>query len=110
MHRRNFLKLAAALSVGVALPMGFDWPGVAAAAAAARTVSAGGRLYRSDGGRVLFSRDQGKTWAHHSDLGPGCPVRRLSVDRKGRLRATVGFRRWSFGLVLAADQRTWLTT
>ena len=110
MHRRNFLKLVAAMSVGVAMPLTFDWTAVAAAAAAAQTVSAGGRLYKSKGGRVDVSRDRGKTWALHSDLGPSCPVKRLTVDRNGRLHATVGFRRWSFGRMLAPDQRSWLTT
>lgn len=111
MHRRSFLKLLAALSVGVAMPLTFDWETVAAAAGtAARTVSAGGKPYRSTGGRVFVSHDGGKTWVLHSNLGPTCPVRRLSVDRQGRLHATVGFRRWSFGLVLAPDQRSWLTT
>jgi hypothetical protein len=107
MHRRSFLQLMAALSVGVAKPATFDW---AAVAAAARTVSAGGRRYRSKGGRVFVSHDLGRTWALHSDLGPSCPVHRLVVDRHGRLHATVGFRRWSFGLLLAPDQRSWLTT
>jgi hypothetical protein len=110
MHRRSFLKLGAALSVGAVMPLGFDWEAVAAAAAAARTVSAGGRLYKFSGRRVYVSRTRGKTWALHSDLGPNCPVRRLTVDRRGRLHASVGYRRWSFGLVLAPDRRTWLTT
>jgi hypothetical protein len=108
MHRRTFLRLLTVSTIGATLPVPFAW---ATVAAGSKAVSAGGRLYRSDGtGRVDVSLDTGKTWALHSDLGSSCSVTKLSVDAGDRLHANVGFSRWSFGLMLGPDLRSWLTT
>ena len=108
MHRRRFLKLLGLASAWSALRFPIPW---AAVSAASKSVSAGGRLYRSDGtGRVYVSTDGGLTWRLHSDLGSGYSVTRLTVDRGDRLHANVGFQAWSFNLVLAPNRQSWLTT
>jgi hypothetical protein len=107
MHRREFLKLVAAASVGAAARLPFV---AAVAAAGTKTVSYGGRLYRSDGtGKISVSRDAGSTWKLHSDLGRSYAVTKLAVDRRNRLGATVGFSGWAFRLVLAPDLKSWRT-
>jgi hypothetical protein len=108
MHRRTFLRLLTVSAIGATLRVPFAW---ATVAAGARVVSAGGRLYRSDGsGRVYVSLDAGKTWGLHSDLGSSCAITKLTVDSRDRLHANVAFSRWSFGLLLGPDLRSWLTT
>ncbi len=107
MLRRDFLKLVGLAATGTAIASAVPW---IAAVAATKTVSAGGRLYRSDGsGRVSVSLDDGKTWAVHSDLGSEFAVTDLAVDRSDRLLATVGYRAWSFELLLAPNLVSWLT-
>ncbi len=108
MLRRDFLKVAGLASAVTALGLALPW---AAMSAASKTVSSGGRLYRSDGSdRVSMSLDAGKTWVVHSDLGPGYSVTRLTVDRSDRLHAAVGYQAWSFALRLAPNLTSWLTT
>jgi hypothetical protein len=107
MHRRKFLKLLGLASIAATarLPLlaGF-------AAAAMKTVSYGGRLYRSDGsGKVYVSTNGGTKWALQTDLGRSYSVTKLAVDRSNRLNASVGFASWSFGLVLAPDLNSWRT-
>jgi hypothetical protein len=85
--------------------------GAGAAFGARGTIAFGGLLYRGDRqGRIFVSRDNGSTWEVHTALGSGYAVKRLAVDRLGRLRATIGFRARSFGLVLAPDQKRWHTS
>ena len=107
MLRRDFLKLVglstAAAAVALAVP-------IASISAASKTVSSGGRLYRCDGSsRISVSADGGQSWAVHTDLGTGYAVSRLTVDRSDRLIATVGYRAWSFKLLLAPNLTTWMT-
>ena len=107
MQRRGFLKLLGLATLGVVVRVPFA---ALTAGAATRTVSAGGLGYRTDGmGRVFVSRDAGRSWDLHSDLGPSYSITRLEVDKGGRLLSTVDYRGRSFGLVLGANRRSWLT-
>lgn len=108
MRRRTFLKLIGLASVGAMARLPFL---AAAVAAATKSVSYSGRLYRSDGtGKVYVSSNGGTSWAQQTDLGRSYSVTKLAVDRKNHLNATVGFGGWSFGLVLAPDLKAWRTT
>lgn len=107
MRRRKFLKLLGLTSLAGSIPLPFA---SVAGAAAAKPISSGGRYYRTDGsGQVFVSLDKGETWALHSDLGPDYSVTRLASDRSDRLHATVGYSAWSFELLLASNQLSWLT-
>jgi len=105
MHRRRFLKLLglAGLATFAALPL------QPLRAAAAASVAFGGRLYRADGGRILYSINGGRSWSVHIKLGADYNVTKVWVDRSKRLRATVSYRGRTFGLVLGADLRSWMT-
>jgi hypothetical protein len=108
MERRRFLKLLGFGAVGATMGLPF---GSGLAMAGSTTVSCGGKLYRSKGtGKVYVSDTGGKSWKLHSDLGASYSITRLAVDKQGRLNATVRFRGWSFGLVLASNLKSWLTT
>ena len=109
MQRRDFLKLMGLTSVAISLPV----PGWVSAVSAARSepTSYEGALYRPGGnGRIELSDDAGATWRLHSDLGSDYLVKRLTVDRRKALNANIGFGDWTFGLTLAPDRRSWLTT
>ena len=100
MRRRTFFKFLAVASVGATARLPFL--AAAASAAATRTVSYRGQLYRSDGsGRIYLSSDAGSSWKLQRDLGRSYSVTKLVVDRNNRLNASVGFSGWTFGLVLA---------
>ncbi len=105
MHRRRVLKLMAAASIGIAVPLGFNLPAIAEALS---TVSLGGAQYRVHDRVVVVSDDDGQTWREHTDFGDELPVRQLALEG-GRLCATVDYRSWSFALALADDRRTWTT-
>jgi hypothetical protein len=105
MNRRRFLKLSS-LTVGAAA-VGLTIP-FASVGAASKPVTFGGLIYRTDGGgRIVTSADGGLTWALHSDL--GVKVYRLQVTRRNQLAATMKFSGRRFGLVLAPDQKRWMT-
>jgi hypothetical protein len=105
MNRRTFLKLSS-LSVGAAA-VGLTIP-FASAGAASTVVAFNGLTYRTDGGgRIVSSADGGLTWSLHSDL--GVKVYRLQVTRRNQLKATMKFAGRKFGLVLAPDQKRWMT-
>ena len=107
MQRRSFLKLAGLAGAALFAQLPFPWN---AAAAAAKTISYAGLLYRSgQRGKVLVSADGGSTWKLHSDLGDSYSITRIAVDKTKRLRLTVAFGRRSFGLLLAPDGKRWLT-
>ena len=105
MQRSAFIKLAAATTFAAGTRLAFPW----AAAAANQPVSYAGALYRAAGhGKIQISRDAGRTWKLHSNLGPIYTIKSLSV-RGGRLRLSVGYAGRSFPLVLARNKRSWLT-
>jgi len=108
MKRRRFLKLVSLAIGGASVRLAFPW---AAAEAAVKSVAYAGLLYRAQGrGRISTSADGGATWRLHSDLGDIYSVSKLAVDRRNRLRATVAYSGRTFGLVLAPNMRSWLTT
>jgi hypothetical protein len=104
--RRRLLKGLGLAMVGAAFrPVLVARP----AAAASKSVAAGGRLYRVEGTRVLVSADSGATWQVHTDFTSVYSLKGLSTNRSGGLQATLGYEGRSFGLALAPDQRAWLT-
>jgi hypothetical protein len=106
-HRRRFLKLLGLGSLAATLPLPFS----AIALSASRTASANGMLYRGDGGgRIYVSSDGGATWQLHTYLGPDYGVQRLTTDRRGQLRASIGYLGRTFELVLSPNLRQWLTS
>jgi hypothetical protein len=105
MQRSAFIKLAASTAFVAGVKLGFPW----AAAAANKPVSYAGALYRAGGpGKIQVSRDAGRTWRLHSNLGHANAIKSLVV-RGGRLHLSVGYAGRSFPLVLAKDKRTWRT-
>jgi hypothetical protein len=107
MHRRNFLKLVGVATAGAVIRVPFG--SALAQAAAAKAVSSGGLLYKTDGkGRIFVSATSGKSWTLHSNLGDTYSTS-LTSDKAGRLLATVGYLGRSFSLVLGSNRRSWLT-
>lgn len=108
MDRRDFLRLATLAATAAVVRVPFF---AGAAEAAAKPVSANGLLYKTDGtGRIFVSATNGKTWTLHSNLGPTNSVTGLAVDKAGRLLASVAYKGRTFGLKLATDKRSWMTT
>lgn len=106
LKRRTFLGLMGVSSIATGLQLAAPL----AARAAPKTVAYAGRLYRWDGSnRIFVSTDGGGSWGEHANLGPGRSVKKLAVDQRNRLNATVAFGSWSFGLVLASDLVAWRT-
>ena len=107
MRRRSFLKLVGLTSLGAAIRLPFA---AVVAGAASRPISSGGRLYKTDGSdRIYVSLDKGRTWTLHTGLGPDYSVLGLAGDRADGLHATVGYLAWTFELLLAPNQTSWLT-
>ena len=105
MQRSAFLKLAATTTFAAGVRVAFPW----AAAAANSPVSFAGALYRAGGAaKIQMSKDAGRTWKLHSNLGHMYAIKSLAV-RGGRLRLSVGYAGRTFPLVLAKDKRSWLT-
>lgn len=107
MERRTFLKVSLVTVAALAGRLASPWT----AAAAGGDVAYGGVLYRTGGGgKVLRSADRGKSWTLHSDLGDMYSITNIAVDRRSKLlQLTVGYAGYPFALVLAADERSWLT-
>jgi hypothetical protein len=107
MERQTFLKVSFLTVAAFAGRLAFPW----AAAAAGGDVSYGGLLYRAgSAGKILTSADGGTSWSLHSDLGEMYSITKLAVDRRSRsLRLTTGYAGYPFALVLAPNQRSWLT-
>ena len=105
MERRRFLKWTGLALLGLlAVPH-------AVFAKSPTVTSTNGVQYHADRqGRIYVSRDSGRTWRVHTNLGRGYWVRRLALDRAGRVTARVGFGGRDFGLVLSRDERSWRTT
>jgi hypothetical protein len=107
MHRRNFLKLVGVATAGAVIRVPFE--SALAQAAAAKPVSSGGLLYKTDGkGRIFASATGGKSWTLHSNIGETYSTA-LATDKAGRLLATVGYLGRTFSLVLGSNHRSWLT-
>lgn len=106
MNRRRFLKLAGIASVGAALQISL----IGGASRTDAAESAGRRLYRGDRrGRIYASRDAGRTWQLHTDLGPQYSIRRMGRERNGRVGTSVVYRGREFKLKLATDEQSWRT-
>lgn len=107
MERRTFLKVSLVTVAALAARLASPW----AASAAPGDVAHGGLLYRTGGaGKILSSADRGKSWRLHSDLGDMYSISNIGVDRRSKLlQLTVGYAGYPFALVLAADERSWLT-
>ncbi len=107
MHRRNFLKLVGVATAGAVVRVPFG--AALAQAAAAKPVTSGGLLYKTDGkGRIFVSATNGKSWAVHSNIGEIFSTA-LATDKAGQLLATVGYLGRTFRLVLGSNRREWLT-
>ena len=105
MQRSAFLKLAASTTFAAGTRLAFPW----AADAANSPVSYGGALYRAAGpGKIQVSKDAGRTWKLHSNLGHMFAIKGLAV-RGGHLHLKVGYSGRTFPLVLARNKRSWHT-
>ena len=106
MHRRQFLKLVGFGTVGAGLSLSI---GAGAALGASQVITFRGSVYRGDTkGRIFVSKNGGATWQVHTKLGSGYSVNAFAVDARGRLAATIGYRRRSFTLILSADAQRWM--
>jgi hypothetical protein len=110
MTRRRFLKtlaLSAAAIASVAAPSSLS-ANVRAAATNAGSSSLNGAVYAgTNTGRILSSRDGGKSWSPNADFGSHCSV--LSVVRQQeQLVATIAVRGFTF-MLASSDGHVWRT-
>lgn len=104
MKRRDFLKLGSvvsALSYASVAPLGkmLSMP---------IETAAQGIIYRGTAtGKIYTSKNGGKTWQLHTNLGKAYSVLDIFTARDGHLYTQVGFKQHNFFLVQTADRKYW---
>ncbi len=107
MNRRDFLKISSLLPV--ALFVQFS-PLLSQSKNLPVELAANGMILRSTfNGEIHTSRDAGRTWQLHTRLGSENAIVGLFSDGSQRIHAQVAFRGHSFDLVLAKDNKYWMT-
>lgn len=107
MNRRDFLKLGSSVSVAAYITTGSAKPIMAMLPIEA--VSRG-KIYRGmHDGSILVSSDRGKTWETHASFGPDYSVLDLFTGLDGRLYSHMGYKHYSFNLVLSKNGMTWFS-
>jgi hypothetical protein len=113
MRRRSFLKLIGLTSVWVALAGPNAVLGAATSSAGSGSggvgTTSGSLRYKADGGTILVSSDNGRTWTLHTNLGSMYRVDKLAAGKSGAVEATVAYAGRAFGLRLAPNLQSWLT-
>lgn len=104
MNRRDFLKVGSLVSaVGLIAASPFD-----AVLAAGIETAAFGWLYKpASQGRLLVSKDKGKSWQVHTKFGAGYSVLDVFIATDKRLYAKLGHQKVKFYLVLTNDKKNW---
>jgi hypothetical protein len=104
MNRRDFIKNSALLFAG-----GFVLYIPIVRKAPVELAANGMVLRGTNNGEIYISHDAGSTWQLHTRLGSQCAINNLFLDGSQRIRAQVGFMGRAFDLVLANDNKYWLT-
>ena len=104
MNRRDFLKVGSLVSaVGLIAASPLDTVFTADVEAAAF-----GKLYKATSkGRVLVSKDKGKSWQLHTRFGPDYAVLDIFIATDNRLFVKIGHKKARFYLVLTESQQAW---
>lgn len=106
MNRRDFLKLGGLFSASAFVSAGplKKLPKLPTEAVV------NGKIYRRSGdSSIQVSKDQGRTWQLHMNFGPENSILEIYTGLDGRLYAQIGFREYSFQLVLAKNETAWLS-
>ena len=114
MRRRTFLKLVGLTSVaavlsGSALASAASTSGATGSHSAVRRTGPSSLSYRGRNGRIFVSANGGRSWKHHTNLGPDYRVSRVDTNGSGGATATIGYAGRSFALALSPNLRSWLT-
>jgi hypothetical protein len=73
-------------------------------------IMAGSQLLRAmPDGRILTSRDSGKSWEQLNAFGEDVSVMSLSIDRSEQVLAQLEYQGFIFHLKLAPDGRNWVS-
>ena len=104
MKRRDFLKVSSLMSA----------VGYAAVGPVGKVVNLDietvsfGKIYRGTSkGKVLVSKDKGKSWQLHTQFSPGYTILDIFIARDKRLYINVGYKQVSFYLVLTENKAAW---
>jgi len=101
--RRDFLKIGAAVSLFMLLPVSRLLKHAVVEA------EFKGRVYRgTSDGKIYVSEDQRKSWNQHINLGSGCAIANFYPDADKNLHAQVDYQGHPFYLSLAANAKDWL--
>ena len=104
MKRRDFLKLGSvvsALSYASIAPLGnmLNMP---------IETAAHGMIYRGTAaGKIFVSKNGGKTWQLHTNLGKGYSILDIFTAHDGQLYTHVGYKHHNFFLVQTTDAKAW---
>jgi len=113
-NRRNFLKvsgLAAGTLAALRLPKWVSSSLERGAQSSPETETIkSSKLYRgTKTGSVLISQDHGQTWQLHSHFGPTYSIRDIFTDADGWPYLQASFKEYTFDLVLAKNEKDWLS-
>lgn len=107
MNRREFLKLSGMMSAFVFVSLS-PINVLAKSSEESQTAAVGKKLYRgARNGNIYVSQNGGKTWKLQAGFGPNCPIMGMTVAANGQPCARVGFKKYSFRMVLSKDGTAW---
>jgi hypothetical protein len=107
MNRREFLKLSGMMSAFVLASLS-PINVLAKSPVESETAAVGKKLYRgARNGNIYVSQNGGKTWKLHAGFGPNSPILGITVAANGQPCARVGFKQYSFRMVLSRDGTVW---
>ena len=104
MNRRGFIKLSGLATASFLTSS--SWLGKLINQPAMAQL--GDRIYKvTTNGKVIFSKNAGKTWQVHTNFGEEVSLLDLSVDHMNRVVAQLGYKNHIFHLRLTSDGLKW---